>query len=245
MKKIFLISVVILILVSCTNKQSNKKNVVVDTNVESVIEEESPKNEFAVKEKSEIFKSPNSKEKVLNRKATNALGETTYCEISRECVVKILDAKDEWVKIQVIEPDWLSSSHIGWVKKSCIAMDDKSDQTSIQEDKDYEIMHKDIQGTVTNYYIKNITCKLNESDLYDFAKAIQKQVGGQCNIYIYSSDEVKDLMTKYPLQGEEYLKVADAFVYSLYFDGTYSFYPFQDVLYKQFGGKNWKKEPIK
>ena len=116
-------------------------------------------------------------------------------------------------------------------------MDDKSDQTSIQEDKDYEIMHKDITGTVTNYYIKNITCKLNEPDLYDFAKAIQKQIGGKCNIYIYSSDKVKDLMTRHPLQGEEYLKVADAFVYSLYFDGTYSFYPYQDILYKQFGGR--------
>lgn len=244
MKKLFLISLLILSLVSCTNKQSNKENVVVDTIVES-IEEESSKNEFAVKEESEIFQSPNSKEKVLNQKATNALGETTYCEISRECIVTILDTEDEWVKIQVIEPYWLSDSHIGWVKKSCIAIENKSGQTPIQENKDYEIMHKDKQGTVTNYYIKNITCKLNEHDLYDFAKAIQKQVGGKCNIYIYSSDKVKDLMTKYPLQGEEYLKVADAFVYSIDFDGAYSFYPFQDIQYKEFGGENWKKEPIK
>lgn len=51
-------------------------------------------------------------------------------------------------------------------------------------------------------------------------------------------------MTKYPLRGEEYIKVADVFVYSLAFDGTYSFYPFQDIQYKEFGGKNWKKEPI-
>ena len=117
--------------------------------------------------------------------------------------------------------------------QTALAVEDESEVFSFQE------------GTVTNYYIKNITSKLNEPDLYDFAKAIQKQVGGKCNIYIYSSDSVKDLMTKYPLQGEEYLKVADAFVYLLAFDGAYSFYPFQDIQYKEFGGKNWKKEPLK
>lgn len=125
------------------------------------------------------------------------------------------------------------------------AVKEESEISPVQEGKDYEVMLKEIQGTVTNYYIKNITCKLNEPDLYYFAKAIQKQGGGKCNIYIYSSDSIKDLMTKYPLQGEGYLKVADAFVYLLAFDGTYSFYPFQDIQYKEFGGKNWKKEPLK
>lgn len=168
MKKFFSISLVIVILASCTD---NKGNAIRDKIVENVVEEEFPKNDFAVKEESDI--------------------------------------------------------------------------SSVQEGRDYEIMLKEIQGTVTNYYIKNITCKLNEPDLYDFAKAIQKQGSGKCNIYIYSSDSVKDLMTKYPLQGEEYLKVADAFVYLLAFDGTYSFYPFQDIQYKEFGGKNWKKEPLK
>lgn len=168
MKKFFSISLVIVILASCTD---NKGNAIGDKIVENVVEEESLQTALAVEDESEVF--------------------------------------------------------------------------SFQEGKDYEIMLKEIQGTVTNYYIKNITSKLNEPDLYDFAKAIQKQVGGKCNIYIYSSDSVKDLMTKYPLQGEEYLKVADAFVYLLAFDGAYSFYPFQDIQYKEFGGKNWKKEPLK
>lgn len=83
MKQVFLISLLMLVLVSCKNKQSNKEIAVVDTIVESVVDEESHKTEFSVKEESEIFQSPNSKEKVLNQKATNALGETTYCEISR------------------------------------------------------------------------------------------------------------------------------------------------------------------
>lgn len=239
-----------MIIVSCTNKQSNKRldRREADTIVASVIKEEPPKTEFEVKEESEIFQSPNSKEKVLNQKATKLLGETTYCKISRECVVKVLDTMDEWVNIQVIKPTWLSDSHKGWVKKSCISMDDESDQISVQENKDYEIMLKTMNRVSTNYYIKNITCKLNEPDLYAFAKAIHKQVSGNSrniNIYIYSSDKVKDLMTKYPLRGEEYLSVADVFVYSLDFEGTYSFYPLQDIKYKEYGGKNWKKEPIK
>lgn len=38
MKNIFSITLLILVLVSCTNKQSNNENVVVDTTVESVVE---------------------------------------------------------------------------------------------------------------------------------------------------------------------------------------------------------------
>ena len=55
MKNIFSITLLILVLVSCTNKQLNNENVVVDTTVESVVEEEFSKTGFAVKERSEIF----------------------------------------------------------------------------------------------------------------------------------------------------------------------------------------------
>ncbi|MGI6243646.1 MAG: hypothetical protein ACOYJK_08975 [Prevotella sp.] len=244
MNKIFFLSLLILILVACTNKQSNGMNAELEANTERVIEEGTQKIEFAVKEKSYIYKAPKSNEKVLNQKATDALAETTYCEISRECLVKILETKGDWVKIQVINPEWLQESHVGWVKKSCIEIDEKNNQVIVQEGKDYEIMLKEKKGTVTNYYIKNITCKLNDSDLYRFAKAIKEQLGDECNIEIYASDKVKNLMTKYPLRGQEYIKVADEFVYLLSFDGTYSYYPLQDIQYKEFGGKNWKKEPV-
>ena len=243
MNKIFFLSLLILMLGACTNRQSHGKNAELEANTESVLEE-TQQTEFEVKEKSYIYKVPKSNEKVLNQKATDALGETTYCQIDKDCLVKILKTEGDWTKIQVVSPEWLQASHIGWVKKSCIAINDKNDQVIVQEGKDYEIMLKEEKGMVTNYYIKNITCKLNESDLYRFSTAIKEQLGGGCNISIYASDKVKHLITKYPLRGQEYIKVADELVCSLSFDGLYSYYPLQDIQYKEFGGKNWKKEPV-
>ena len=77
-----------------------------------------------------------------------------------------------------------------------------------------------------------------------FSTAIKEQLGGGCNVSIYASDKVKHLITKYPLRGQEYIKVADELVCSLSFDGLYSYYPLQDIQYKEFGGKNWKKKPV-
>lgn len=117
----------------------------------------------------------------------------------------------------------------------------------VKEHQDYEIMLKEVKGDVVTYYIKNITCSLTEADLLPFAQAIKSQLGdAKCNIYIYSSDspKIRELMTKYPLQGKEYVQLADEFAFMLAFDDTWMFYPFQDFSYKEFGGKNWKKEPL-
>lgn len=54
MNKIFFLSLLILILVACTNKQSNGKNAELEANTESVVEEGTQKTEFAVKEESYI-----------------------------------------------------------------------------------------------------------------------------------------------------------------------------------------------
>ena len=116
MNKIFFLSLLILMLGACTNRQSHGKNAELEANTESVLEE-TQQTEFEVKEKSYIYKVPKSNEKVLNQKATDALGETTYCQIDRDCLVKILETEGDWTKIQVVPHEWLQASHIGWVKK--------------------------------------------------------------------------------------------------------------------------------
>jgi hypothetical protein len=54
-------------------------------------------------------------------------------------------------------------------------------------------------------------------------------------------------MTKYPLSDSEYLRIADQFIAESTFDAPNSvwMYPYQDIKYKELGGKNWKREPIK
>jgi hypothetical protein len=56
---------------------------------------------------------------------------------------------------------------------------------------------------------------------------------------------VQPLVTIYPLGNKDYLKVADHFVAQSTFDmNDVWLYPFQDIKYKELGGKNWKKRPI-
>ena len=210
---------------------------------EAVVTETNVKTVFNVLEDSKLYVNPSEGEIVLNQKATNAIGETIYCSIDPSCTVNILERQGSWIKIQVVTPDWLTNSHIGWVKSHVIEMEE-AQPLNLVEGQDYKILLQKKQGTVTNYYIQNISCALNQRDLLRFAKALKEKFNCKCNIYIYEDDSVKELMTQYPLKGKQYIKVADKFAFELSFDGMASFYPFQDIQYKEFGGSNWKKEPI-
>ena len=210
----------------------------------AVVEEPKVKTMFNVLDESELFVNPSKGEKVINQKATNALGYTKYCVIDTECTVKILEQKDNWVKVQVVYPDWLRQSHIGWVESKIVEIEE-SQTINLVENKDYKILHQEVHGNITNYYIQNISCALTKRDLMQFAKALKQKFSCDCNINIYEDASVKNLMTKYPLKGDEYLKVADKFAFELCFDGTSYFYPLQDVQYRDLGGSNWKKTPIK
>ena len=54
-------------------------------------------------------------EKIINRKATNALGETRYVQIDNSVTVHEVCRKGDWSLIEVVKPDWLRDSHRGWV----------------------------------------------------------------------------------------------------------------------------------
>ena len=63
----------------------------------------------------------------------------------------------------------------------------------------------------------------------------------------YDSKEIYPLCKQYPLEGNDYILVADHFISESSFDcpNEIWWYPYQDSLYKKYGGRNWKKEPIK
>ncbi|OIQ79850.1 hypothetical protein GALL_384100 [mine drainage metagenome] len=62
----------------------------------------------------------NNFSKIINKNATEAFKQTQYAQIDSSTKVEILDQEGEWSKIQVVEPEWLRGSHIGWVPTSCI-----------------------------------------------------------------------------------------------------------------------------
>ncbi|MDQ6479997.1 SH3 domain-containing protein [Dyadobacter sp. LHD-138] len=83
------------------------------------VEAEQPKEELFGIKKDELFlrKEPSLKgQKIVNQKATEALRETHYISVDKSVKVKILEKEKGWVKIQVMEPDWLQYTHIGWIE---------------------------------------------------------------------------------------------------------------------------------
>lgn len=62
----------------------------------------------------------NSHERMVNQKASDALGKIHYLSVDTSTSVQILQSQGEWVEIQVTQPDHLRASHRGWVPRDAI-----------------------------------------------------------------------------------------------------------------------------
>lgn len=111
----------------------------------------------------------------------------------------------------------------------------------------YEVLTTDHNATVQNFYVLIKGIEIAKDSLQDFVSKFRQEFCSlQCNIWLYDNKAISSLVTKYPLSDKEYLSVADHFVASSSFDMTDVWlYPFQDIKYKELGGKNWKKPQIK
>lgn len=64
---------------------------------------------------------PNGKsEKLINQKATQILKTTQYLKIDNTVTVVEECTQGQWSRVRVKEPDWLQTSHIGWVQSSSL-----------------------------------------------------------------------------------------------------------------------------
>ena len=198
---------------------------------------------YNVAKESDLYAEPNEKSsKLINQKATNIFGEVHYLSIDNSCKVKIIETNADWSKIQVVDPYWLKETHIGWVKTDVIKVvtDNHKDEYNYQENKDYQILYSKKNGQVTNHHILTLWKDFDETKLEQLANCIKegKFSSSSCNIYIYDSKDIINSIDKYPLKGKEYVNFADHFVFMLSFDGMTMYYPYKDVLYKEYGGKN-------
>lgn len=189
-------------------------------------------------------------EKLKNEKATKAFGETQYCEVDYSTKVQILETKGDWSKIKIVEPEWLSETHIGWIPSKYLMSKDEEEKQALGklDPKEYEIMKSGRKPTVQNFHVLLKHSDFDKNYVYQFIKQFRKEnCTMSCNIYIYDSKLILPLVDVYPLTGEDYIKLADHFVSMSTFDASEirDWYPYQDFKYKEYGGKNWKKEPIK
>ena len=210
-----------------------KKNIIFEIKGEDIILREGPGEDF---------------NKIINKKASKALNITHYIKIDYTTKVKKLEAKSSWSKIQVISPSHLSKTHIGWIESKYLVSPDKDIFISTLEDFQYEIIKTNHKSLVENFHILFSDSNFNKEILSEFTKVFRKnKCSKDCNISIYDSKKILDLIGKYPLNNSQYLKMAEHLLSISSFDAPKhkSWYPYQDTKYKTLGGKNWKKEPIK
>ena len=77
--------------------------------------------QFDVIRPSELRSGPGTEyERIINQKATDALGEVHYLSVDTSVTVTILKSEGEWAEIQVIQPEHLRDSHRGWVQSDVV-----------------------------------------------------------------------------------------------------------------------------
>ncbi|MGH1517752.1 hypothetical protein [Chryseobacterium sp. JK1] len=188
--------------------------------------------------------------KLINQKATDALGETNYMQVDYTCLVSIEEEKNNWAKVRVVDPSYLSTTHYGWIPlKNIVQNNDNEGQTSNVNlsPLQYEIISTTENNVSKNYYIYLNTNSLSKNEISAFIKQFREKHCSTCTISIFDTKLIKNLIEAYPLDKDEYLKFADHFVAWSTFDvpKSISFYPFQDLKYREYGGKNFKEQKMK
>jgi len=186
-------------------------------------------------------------DKIINKKASALLKEDHYTEVDYTVKVIILDSKDGWSKIKVTEPDYLSKSHVGWMPTEHIVKENKPERIGRLESSDYEILRTEKKKLAVNYYVLIKLAEFDKDRVHEFILKFRNQhCTSDCSIFVYDTKSILPLIDKYPLENAEYVTVADHFIAISTFDAPKlkSWYPYQDFLYKEYGGKNWKKEPF-
>ncbi|MBW6534706.1 MAG: zinc ribbon domain-containing protein [Mariniphaga sp.] len=54
-------------------------------------------------------------DKLINEKFSNLINEIHYANVDGSTKIKLLNLKIGWAKVQVVEPEWLKETHIGWI----------------------------------------------------------------------------------------------------------------------------------
>lgn len=81
-----------------------------------------------------------------------------------------------------------------------------------------------------------------EKDAIELVKKIRLKYSFRCNITIIDDKSILSKVDDFNLSGSDYCYVADHFICMSSFDCPEEawYYPYQDELYKEYGGVNWK-----
>ena len=113
---------------------------------------------------------------------------------------------------------------------------------------EYEIIKTTNNSAVQNFHVLVKQSKFDKDYLLQFTKRFRAEhCTSNCNVDLYDTKSILPLIGVYPLNKSQYIQFADHYLSMSTFDApeVKSWYPLQDFQYKEYGGKNWKKTPIK
>jgi hypothetical protein len=107
----------------------------------------------------------------------------------------------------------------------------------------YQILGIDHNAAVENWYILIKDIPVEKGTLEVFVRRFRDEYcKKESNINLVDDAAVYPLITTYPLEGKNYLTVADSFIAMALFDSAEVWmYPFQDAMYRDLGGKGQQK----
>ncbi|WP_449387905.1 hypothetical protein [Chryseobacterium lineare] len=217
---------------SLENNDSDSRNTVYDIKGENIFLRDGPGKNY---------------KKIVNQKATDIIGETQYIQIDYTCTVSVEEEKNDWAKVRVVDPSYLSETHYGWIPvKNIVKSRDQNPIVDVSK-LQYDIISTTENNVSKNYNIYINIKNLSKDEIISFIKQFREKNCTTCSISIFDTKSIKELIDIYPLSKTEYLKFADHFVAWSTFDAPklVSFYPFQDSKYKEYGGKNFKEQKMK
>jgi hypothetical protein len=112
-------------------------------------------------------------------------------------------------------------------------------------DAHYEILKTKHNRLMENFYVLYKNSDLDESTLKAFFIGFREKFATKdCNINLFDDKSILQIIDKYPLSKDEYIKYADHLIALSPNDSPdcIVWYPYQDFQYREFGGKNSKRE---
>lgn len=105
----------------------------------------------------------------------------------------------------------------------------------------FEVIATKHNPAVENYHILIKSGKKDSASLQEFTDLFREERCVKCNINLYDDKSVTPLVTTYPLEGQDYVLLADHYLANSTFDSPkITMYPYHDSKYKELSGKNAK-----
>lgn len=228
-----------------TVSEAEQQLIKIPTN-DSITEKKSPiwgNQTYGLTESSVFYDSPNG-EKIINPASGKYLIGIHYITAGTDCKIQIFEIENEWAKVQVVVPDYLSDTHVGWIKTKTIEGSGFASPISVSNDS-FKIIKLEKVGSIENIFVEYNGEDLSSGAMKALVSKIRSDTGS-ANIYVFGNKQVIELFDSASESKNEYILVADNFICMSPFDmpSAVMMYPYQDIQYKEYGGNNWKIDPI-